>query len=257
MTSSLKPAEVDELQLYYEEPYCLVEGLVITQPKVGQIMKFGEREFYSMLNVFIANTTMYRLQLWEMGIDWNKISNYELFCLLIKTLETKSTKLLFGDIDFQTFKIITIELPDDQGIQMYLYSPIHDITIDEQAYLNMSHYLRTMFGIFPKDEWARGKTTKQAIIWEEQQNFELRKNKPYRSSLLPLISSCVNHPGFKYKKSELKEVGIYEFMDSVHRLQIYESTTALLKGMYSGFVDTSSINKEEFNFMRDLGKTES
>jgi len=41
-------------------------------------------------------------------------------------------------------------------------------------------------------------------------------------------------------------------MDSVQRLQIYESSTALMKGMYSGFLDTSKINKEELNFMRDI-----
>ena len=41
-------------------------------------------------------------------------------------------------------------------------------------------------------------------------------------------------------------------MDSVQRLQIYESTNALWKGMSSGFVDSSKINKEELNFMRSI-----
>ena len=43
-------------------------------------------------------------------------------------------------------------------------------------------------------------------------------------------------------------------MDSVQRLQVYESSTALLKGAYSGFVDTSKINKDDFNFMRELSQ---
>ena len=65
----------------------------------------------------------------------------------------------------------------------------------------------------------------------------------------------LNHPGFKYKKDELKEVGIVEFMDSVKRLQTYESVTALMSGMYSGMLDTSKLNlKEELNWMRDLYK---
>jgi len=72
------------------------------------------------------------------------------------------------------------------------------------------------------------------------------------SSLLPLISSCINHPGFKYNLNELREVNFVQFMDSVQRLQIYESTSALLKGAYSGFCDTSKIDKDEFNFMRDI-----
>ena len=73
-----------------------------------------------------------------------------------------------------------------------------------------------------------------------------------KSNLLSMISFCLNHPGFKYKKSELKELGVVEFYDSVQRLLIYESTSALTKGIYSGFVDTSKINREEFDFMRDI-----
>ena len=70
--------------------------------------------------------------------------------------------------------------------------------------------------------------------------------------LFPLVSSCLNHPGFKYKKNELNEVGIVEFMDSVQRIQIYEQTTATLKGMMSGFVDGSKIKPEQYNFMKEI-----
>ena len=65
----------------------------------------------------------------------------------------------------------------------------------------------------------------------------------------------VNHHGFKYKLNELKEVGIFQFMDSVKRLQTYESVTALMKGMYSGFIDTSKINvQKELNWLKDLNE---
>ena len=67
-----------------------------------------------------------------------------------------------------------------------------------------------------------------------------------------IISAMVNHPGFKYKLKELKEVGVAEFYDSARRLPVYEQSTALLKGMFSGFVDGSKIKPEEYNFMRDI-----
>ena len=62
----------------------------------------------------------------------------------------------------------------------------------------------------------------------------------------------VNHAGFKYKRSELEEIGIVEFMDSVQRLQVYENATALMSGIYSGMVDASKIDKNEFNWLREL-----
>ena len=73
-----------------------------------------------------------------------------------------------------------------------------------------------------------------------------------QASILALISSCVNHPGFKYNLQQLKEVGVAQFYDSVKRLQVYENATACLKGMYSGFVDGKKIHAEDYNFMKEI-----
>lgn len=261
--------EVDALQLYFGEPFIIkseeANDISIYQPTIGDIVREGEKQIYSTLYTLIANPTMYRLSLWDMGVDWNNISDFALFCMLSPTLSQESTKLLFGDLNFQLFKLyqknpedlVQNEESDNSDVSnkepvFFLYNQEQDYYIDENIYQILVTYLRTMFNIFPKVEKAKGKSTKEAIIWEDRTNLEIHKNDKYKSTLLPLISSCLNHPGFKYKKDELKEVGIVEFMDSVQRLQIYESTTALLKGMYSGFVDSSKINKDDFNFMRDI-----
>lgn len=78
------------------------------------------------------------------------------------------------------------------------------------------------------------------------------KDKENDSTLLPLISSCVNHPGFKYKLEELKEVNICQFMDSVNRIQKYEQGTAALKGLYSGMISAKDIPKDLINFMGEI-----
>jgi hypothetical protein len=58
-----------------------------------------------MLYVFISNPTTYRLQLWDLGIDWNKISSYTLFTMLIKSVDSNVAKVIFGDVDFKGFEI--------------------------------------------------------------------------------------------------------------------------------------------------------
>ena len=64
----------------------------------------------------------------------------------------------------------------------------------------------------------------------------------------------MRYPGFKYKSNELKECSIYEFLDTVQGSQIYTQSTALLQGMYSGMIDTSKINKKEFDWMRGINE---
>lgn len=262
MTDSNKEILIDPLQLYFERPIQINEYITITQPTVGQIIDFGEQKFYNVLYKFIGNTTMFRLNLWDNGIDWNQISDYELFIMLTMGLGQDETSILFGDLDFRRFEPKPI-LAEDNTIKMVLhyngkktlFGTSEDFDLDEDTYKRIALSLRTLFGIFPKNEFARSKVTKQAIIWEERENLRLKEKDGYQSMLLPLVSSCLNHPGFKYKKKELEQVGIFEFMDAVQRLQIYESTTALLKGAYSGFMDTSKIAKEEFNFMRDITRS--
>lgn len=259
-------SKISLLQLYFGDPYQVSDKIQVLQPTIGGILeydkKFGESEFWSILNVFIGNTTSYRLLLWDMGIDWNEISDFQLFSLLIKTLKVENTEILFGDLDLSSFDAYMKQIPSKEKFddkeesepkqEMILWNPELDIEINEDIYNNIALYIRTMFNIFPKVEKAKGKTTKKWIIEEDRMNLANAKKEDTTSTFLPLIESCCCHPGFKYKKNELREVGIYEFMRDVQRLQIYESTTALLKGMYSGFIDTKGIDKEEFDFMREI-----
>lgn len=266
--------EYDELKMYYGYPYWVTNKIEILQPKLGDIIEFGDIKFYSIVSTLCANTTSLRLQLWDMGVDWTKISDYELFIQLIRNLTPNETHLIFGDLNLSWFKpyieednidnksIVLINVPRDEDGNELPFNIDDAIKIDEFVYIKIADYLRHMFDIHPKVEVnVKGKTTKQWIIEEERMNIEAEKirnkgKEPKKKSFLfPLISSMLNHPGFKYKKDELKEVGIVEFMDSVKRLQTYESVTALMSGMYSGMLDTSKLNlKEELNWMRDLYK---
>lgn len=251
----------DHLKMYFGEPFEVGNGLIIHQPTVGQILEVGEQEFYAMLYLFISNPTTYRLQLWDLGIDWNKITPYMLFTMLIKSVDSDVAKIIFGDVDFKGFEIYTktkTETNEDgEEVEVQvptLYNTSSEMELSEDDYTLISEYLQTMFNIFPKVEKAKGKATKEAIIEEDRMNLAIRqrKNESDDSGLLSLVSACVNHPGFKYKLQELRDVGICQFMDSVQRLQVYESSTALMKGMYSGFVDGSKLKSEDYNWMRSL-----
>lgn len=241
----------DELQMYYGLDYKIDELITIKQPTIGEIIEFGEKRMLSSIMPFVSNPTSYRLQLWDIGIDWNKCSDYELFIMLIQNSNKEDTSLIFGDVNFSSLKPYI----DRETNEIVLANEEQNLIIDEYKYMHIREYIRLMFDQYPKVEKAKGKATKQAIIDEERMNLinSQKLDKKNKSIYLPLISSMLNHPGFKYKKDELKDVGIVEFMDSVKRLQVYESTRALMSGIYSGFCDTSKMNlNKDLNWLRDL-----
>lgn len=244
----------DKLRMFFGEDYQVAEGIIISQPTIGDIVAFGEDKFYQVLNPFIINPTSLRVFLWQQGKDWTQMSDYELFYQLILQIKPTpdDTSMIFGDLDFSKFNLYKrqSEVDGEPVESVVLFNNEQNVLIDEEVYNHMANYLRTMFNIFPKVEKAKGRTTKEWMIEEEILNSENKK--PSSSGLLPMISFCLNHPGFKYKKSELKDLGIVEFNDSVRRLLIYESTSSLMSGLYSGFMDTSKIEKKELDFMREF-----
>lgn len=247
--------------MYFGEPYKIPtlndKTITLLQPTIGDIIHVGESKFYTTLNIFITNTTSYRLPLWEAGIDWNEFSDYNLFLMLYKSIDQEIADLLFENVNFSNYQLMNYSLNDDEKI--VLYDPESEIIIDEEVYLHFSQYFREVFNIFPEEKVTKDKTLKQWFIDKDRRELDRKKQKEAKgdvavTSIQAVISSCVNHPGFKYKLQELRQVGVCEFYDSVKRLQIYEHTTALMKGMYSGFIDSSNIKPESYNFMKEFSE---
>lgn len=243
----------DRLKMLMGKDYVTKSGILIKQPTMEQISEIGEEEFYRNLNVWVTNTTSYRLSLWKSGVDWCKLTDFELFCSLYKAVDPDVISIILPELDISSFEQKYKILGEDE-YELVLYSEKQDLLIDAPCYLEISQYLRFMFNIFPKVEYGKGKATREAMIAEDEQKIATKQRfggEDKGSNLFFLVSFCVNHPGFKYRLDQLDDVGIYQFMDAVSRLQVYENTRAMLTGSMSGFVDTKGIKKENYDFTRD------
>ena len=249
--------------MYLGEPFVIdmpdAEGSVtVYEPTIGDIVKCGERRFFTTLGIFVDNTTTYRLLLWECGQDWNVVTDFELFCSMYQTIDPDVSRLLFGDLDWSKFELFPKQISDNEDEKvMVLYNPDDEIEINECVYQHIHQYLQAVFNLSPEEKITTSPHLKEWYIRSDRQkmkNDEWKKEhgKYSTHTMRTIISACVNHPGFKYKSSELRDIPVCEFYDSVQRLQVYEHTTALLKGMFSGFVDTKNIDPESYNFMQEI-----
>lgn len=242
--------QYDELKMYFGEPYWVTDKICIKQPTIGEICEWGEKEYYSMIHTLTCIPSDMKSQLEDMGTNYMNISDFELFMMLSRTLTPKQTGIILGNLDLSKF-ILCKSIENDE---LCMYCKDNDIVIDNLIYLKIADYLRKLHNIKSKVEKAYNETTRKILIQIDRERIEKAKNKPYKSQLKELISAMMRYPGFKYKKNELKECGLYEFMDAVQGAQVYVSTTSLLSGMYSGMIDTSKINKKELNWMRNANE---
>lgn len=256
--------EFDDLQIYMALPHTIdIEGtegeITIYSPTMGQVIQMGIDKFNIGVSPFIANTTMYRLPLWEMGIDWNDFPDFDLFCMLIKTgVDKEVSNLLFGEgFDWSKFELYSKQ-SEDGASKHILYNQEDKIEINEVVYFHLSQYIRKVLMRSPDEKITKDPSLKHEYIMKDkrhQANEEWKKEHDEDSqdiSLQSLISACLNHPGFKYKRKELMDVGINEFYDSVARLQVYESSVASLHGAMGGMIDAKKLPKDSTNFMRKI-----
>ena len=241
---------VDPLKLYFGDPYVINQYITIYQPTIGDIIDYGEREYYSMIQTLTAIPSDMKSQLWDMEprLDWTQVEDFQLFMMLSRCLSQKQTEIVLGDIDLQRMQ----PRENLQNGEPVLYDPITGAIIDELAYKTMSAYLCKLHNLTKKVEKAGNKFTKQVLIDEDRQKREYAATQPYKSFLMPLVSSIKVRQG--YTRDYIRNMGLYEFFDDVNRSQIIVNTDSLLSGAYSGMMDTSKIKKSQFNWMREIGE---
>ena len=238
--------DVDELQLYFGDDYKINDCISITQPFVGGVVNYGEAKYFSMVHTLTAIPSDMKSQLWDMGLDWTEVDDFELFMMLAPTLTPDKTSILFGDLDFSKLR----PFKNNQNGDIVLADKETGLIIDKMIYLRIMSYLRKLHNLTPKVEKAANKMTKKILIDEDRQRLLHAKDKPFKSYLLPLISSIKVKQG--YTKDYVRNMGLYEFFDDIARMQIINNADHLLSACYAGTIDMKKINKAELNWMKEL-----
>jgi len=236
----------DELQIYRGKDFIVNDKIQIHQPTLGEICDWGEQNYFSFIYNITATPTDLKYFLSLSNIDWNNISEYELFLFIYKMFDINSTKIIFGDeLNFALFE----PMVQEYNGEIVLYNKYSDITIDRSIYEIIVGYIRKMHNLKKNVERAMNETTKTVLIEEAKEQYEMSKNEKYQSHLLPLISTMTNMVGFKYSWSNVWDMKINAFMDAVQRIQHVENAKLLLSSGYSGFgIDLKKINKKELDY---------
>lgn len=292
----------DELQIYRGKDFVVSKNIIIKQPTLGEICDYGEVEYYSMVNQLTATPQSMKWQLWNIGIDYTKITPYELFCTYIYHLYSKEkTSIIFGDLDLTKFKVG--QKKEDESLCLYQnifsgdiyeddklvcsfkdlsvasdfigckyeelfeilkYCDFYDkftfrniksdlIIIDEFTYDMITDYLRQVHIIQKDEKMPANESTKMILIEDAKDEYERNKNKEYHSQLKNLISTMINCDGFKYNHSQVWDMKINAFMDSVKRISKIKNADLLMQSGYSGFgINLNDIDKKQLDWLGEL-----
>ena len=238
--------QVDELRLYFGDDIKIADGVVLKSPTVGQVVDYGEASYFSVMQTLCATPSSMKVQLDDAKLDWMKVTDWQLFQMVCQSFTPDQTSIVLGDLDLSQLK----PHPVGETEEIVLANDDQTIIINEIMYNVLVTYLRKMHGFKKQVDKAGNSMTRKVLLNLARQDAKMAAKKPYKSFLLPLVSSLQGRQ--KYTKDYIRNMGIYEFMNQISRAQIIVQADAALQGSWSGMVDTKKIPKETFDWMKDI-----
>ena len=242
----------DELKIYRGEDFVVSDHIVIHQPTLSEICDYGERNYYNMIYQLTSTPQSMKSKLWDIGIDYTEITPYQLFYnFLYKIYPQEQTSIIFGDLDLTNFQVM--QRKDDKSIALCQYIDNDLVIIDEFTYNMIVDYLRAVHNIEKDERMPANESTKMILIEDDRDAIEINQKKEYHSQLKNLISSMINCEGFKYNHSQVWDMKINAFMDSVKRITKIKNANLLLQSGYSGFgINLKDVDKKQLNWLGEL-----
>ena len=253
--------EVDKLKVLSGEPIKISDLLTIYQPTIREIKDVGEQKFLNTVWIMCSCAWDMPSAFADIGVDFMSVSDWQFFIQTMQTFSMEYTRLIFGELDFQKLKPMSLKKNDDDtepqivlvnvepmAIGEITYQPAEYI-FTEQMYHQMIPYVREMIGFQHKGRKAKNRATAQILIMDDRKQRARHKNDPYESLFHNGIISLVNTEEFPYTYKTVLDLTIYQFTKSLIQIQGKKQACAMLQGSMSGFVDTSKIPSINFQWM--------
>lgn len=238
---------VDEARLLTGKDVKITKFLSIKQPTVEEVLLFGEKRYLSMVHLLTSEPFDMPYYLDQMGVDFEQITPFELFCIMIQGISHEETQMLFGDLNFSKFVVVQrdmdIILLNDKG--EIIDAGIREVIADN---LRRMHCL-------PKNELKScyNSFAHKLLIKKQKRDMEQAQKRiemfGEKSELAALVSSlaCEWH---SYKA--VMDLTIAQFFDAIIRSGYKESAESLLASLRAGVLSSGSYNTKDLNWRRPI-----
>ena len=214
----------------------ILPNLSIRIPTVGEILE-NEQHYYHLISSLTATPFQYMVQLDDIGLDFTRVTDYQLFMMLFPSFARSDMSVLFGDIDWSDLAIGN----NPANGSPILFSAKNNIVIDELTYHRIAESIRNINNL-EKEKRKQGKNeAKEFLIKLERKKQKRNAGRAYEPYLEKLVVALVNRPEFKYNFEQVEHLSVYQFNQSYEQIKTSINYDNTMIGVYAGTVDTSKL----------------
>lgn len=233
----------------YHNSLKISEGLVFHIPTVGEIIEYGERNYYN--SAFILSAMPYDLmvQLHDAGIDFTTINDYDLFLSLFPHQSDDAFSLFLPGIVPSEFIYRRSTVTDE----IELYNPKTDVVINRVAQGIIADLVRDINYFEKHINKPANRDAYEYMIKKARKRLKRAERNKNKLQLEQLILAMVNTPEFKYNFETVRNLTIYAFNASVRQIVSRINYDHVMNGVYAGTVDYEKINKDSLDWINGKG----
>ena len=220
------------------EKIYITDQIYIRIPTVGEVLK-NEQSYYGLIYALTSSPFQYMVQLDDMGLDYTKVTDYQLFQIMFTVLSNTNMSIIFGDLITKGYELY-IDNTNDTNI-LYNESLGLDYKIDEFVYIKIADVLRKINNIKKDNSKPGNEEAKRYLVKKARKRQRRNANKPYEPYLEKMVVALVNRPEFKYNYEQVMDMSIYKFNQSFKQIETSITFDKTMIGVYAGTVDTSKM----------------
>ncbi len=232
------------INLLYKKEYAINDFVRVRIPTVGEILD-NEDKYYGMVSMLTAMPIDMMVQLDDIGVDFTKINDYELFLLLFRSLKEQDTSLIFGDLDLRPFQTAV----NEQNGLIILVNPETGVKIDRAIHGQIAATLRRIHHLKKDIRKPANIEARDYLLERARTKMRRQKNRATDSQLEELIVAMVNTEQYHYGFEGTRELSIYQFNESVHQVIKKIDYDNRMHGIYSGTVSAKDLSQDDLNWL--------
>lgn len=240
---------LEKLSLIGRKSYKYNDNIIINIPTLKQVRGDNEEEeslFWSDVNMFIQTPSDMISELDSMGIDFEQMSDYDLFILFFMT--KKENDKLHNSILFQNFSFWDLDLQDENS-RIVLQDKDNNTIIDETIYNDISKIISMLTGHkkTPKKKFGNAFAKKKRIEHDYKQKEKIKSDNEKGSNVLDgIILRLVCNANFPYNFETIQDVTIYDLIFSLKQIDKDIEVTDLMQTRLVGN-DLSKVSQEQLS----------
>jgi len=240
--------------LLYAREFAVTDALSIHVPTIREVLDCYEA-YYSIVSAVISTPSDLMVQLEDMGIDFIKMDDFTLFCIVFYDLRERQKerpevfRLIFGEFDLST--LTPVRLEDGTTV---IQNKDGSVRIDSAAHQRLCDILRAVLCVEknvrnPANEEARQFMLKMERRRQRRAARELEGGALALSPLESMIVSAVNTAEFPYTFETVLDLTVYQFNVSVRQINNKIRFDNLMIGCYAGTVKAKELSNQELSWM--------